>query len=726
MMKLKVLAVMGVLLLSQVLYEGNTTRVAGSEPVSVQANVPPELEVIPDVSGGKAPLRVRFEGNARDEDGDIAKVEWDFEGDGVFERANSVKGLKGQEKTSALRDALRGEKTFLKPGIFHILVKVTDDKDSSSVQSVTIQVYSDTPYLDVVPCNSGFEYMAKAGYEAFFDAVNGKGVQFRIGDAWITYKLGNQLFGEVSKAKGVPAGNVITYSNVYPGVDVRYTVQEDLLLEEFIVQNMMPFSVIEQSFTVHGVEYKMNEDGSISFYNGEDKVFSIPRPVMYELNNSENKSYGLHYEITEQGNGYVLRKIIDDTNWLQTAAYPVVIDSSTQGEIADPWEQQGLTPYGQYFKNLTEYVDPMTGHLTIRHTDYSLPGRGLNVNVTRVYSTVVAYKQKEDGSGEYVPVSTYIQAPTDLGCGWSLDFPWLDVNSKEAEKYLHLPNGTQVKTNFINNVWEDHVYGFMMYKNGDNTYTKYRDDGIREDYDSQGRIVSITDLNGNVMTFTYGQIGYSETGPQYGLIQITDTVGRVVNFSYSAGKLMSISDGVRTTIYSYSGDRLVSVTDPLGRVTTYDYMAGNSFLITGVHYPTGGFSTYEYTSIQPERAKLAPYKSSQTENGVPVYYVYKVDSPDTVAWTSPKDIYSVTSQGGRPCVLQRDDGSLVMYFKDTYVWTEEQCQWVGCPSDCEYVCNTITHTEYWLRRSVSEDQKHWSSPQNVVQVKNTTGNPVVS
>ncbi len=41
MMKLKLLAVMGVLLLSQVMYEGNTTRVAGSEPVSVQGNVPP-------------------------------------------------------------------------------------------------------------------------------------------------------------------------------------------------------------------------------------------------------------------------------------------------------------------------------------------------------------------------------------------------------------------------------------------------------------------------------------------------------------------------------------------------------------------------------------------------------------------------------------------------------------------------------------------------------------
>ncbi len=50
-------------------------------------------------------------------------------------------------------------------------------------------------------------------------------------------------------------------------------MHEDLLLEEFIVQNVMSFSVIEQSFTIHGVEFEVNEDGSISFYNGEDKVF---------------------------------------------------------------------------------------------------------------------------------------------------------------------------------------------------------------------------------------------------------------------------------------------------------------------------------------------------------------------------------------------------------------------------------------------------------------------
>jgi YD repeat-containing protein len=340
----------------------------------------------------------------------------------------------------------------------------------------------------------------------------------------------------------------------------------------------MPLNSIDQEFTIHGVEYVMNEDGSIGFYNGETLVFSIPRPVMYELNNPQQKSYGLHYEIIEKDNIYILRKIIDDQEWLKKSKYPVVIDGTTSGEIADPWEQQGLTPYGQYFENLNEYVDPMTGHLTIRQTDYVLSGRGLDLSVTRVYSTVVAYKEEENEPGEYIPIATYQEAPTDLGCGWSLDFPWLELQDGQPGKYMHLPKGVQVKTNFQNGVWVNETYGFTMYQQADQTYVRYRDNGIQEEFDTEGRIISITDLNGNLLTFTYANDL---------LHSITDTVGRVLTFTYAYDKLVSISDGTRTTTYSYSGDKLVAVTDPLGRVTTYDYLAENSFLITGVHYPTG-------------------------------------------------------------------------------------------------------------------------------------------
>jgi RHS repeat-associated protein len=681
-----------------------------------QINIPPVVEVLPDVSSGKAPLTVTFFGEAWDEDGEVSILEWDFEGDGTFEVAKSFEGLEGSLKEAAIRNELQKEYTFSNPGIFHTLLRVTDDRSESSVSSVTIQVFSDVPWLDIVPCSSTeFAYMARASYEVFFTSeIESGSIQFQMRDAWISYRLGDQNFGKMNEVKGVPAGNAIWYSNVFENIDVKYTVTDNLLLEEFIVREPLPLSVLEQSFEIHGVDYKVHEDGSIGFYNGETLVFSIPRPVMYELNNLQKECYGLHYEIVEgkEKGTYILRKVIDDQEWLKTAQYPLVIDSSTQGEIADPWEQQGLTPYGQYFKNFNEYVDPLTGHLTIRHTDYSLSGRGLDVAVTRVYTTAVAYKEEEDGSGEFVPVATYQEAPTDLGCGWSLDFPWLEIDEDEPGNYLHLPGKILVRTAFEGGAWIDEKNGFTMYENLDGTYTRYNRSGIREDFDSEGRITAITDLNGNCITFSY---------LQHGLSTITDTVGRVLTFSYSGEKLTSISDGIRTTMYSYSDDRLVSVTDPIGRVTSYEYMAGNSFLITGVSYPTGGFSSYEYAAIVPATGKVAPYTSSQSEDGGTAYYLYKVDSSDGMTWTSPRDINAVTVSGGRPCVLQQDDGSLVMYFKDKYVW--EETVWKCMGGECWE--ETITHTEYWIKRSVSTDQHHWSAPENVVQVKSVTGNPVV-
>ena len=46
----------------------------------------------------------------------------------------------------------------------------------------------------------------------------------------------------------------------------------------------------------------------------------------------------------------------------------------------------GLAPYGQYFANLGEYVSPSTGMLTIKQTDLSVPGRGLSLDLARVYT----------------------------------------------------------------------------------------------------------------------------------------------------------------------------------------------------------------------------------------------------------------------------------------------------------------------------------------------------
>jgi YD repeat-containing protein len=86
-----------------------------------------------------------------------------------------------------------------------------------------------------------------------------------------------------------------------------------------------------------------------------------------------------------------------------------------------------------------------------------------------------------------------------------------------------------------------------------------------ETYDTQGRLLSITDRAGRTQTLTY------DTDER--LAQVTDAYGRTLSFSYD-------DDG-----------RLDTLTDPIGGTTTYQY---NDKRLAGVTYPDGGERQYLY------------------------------------------------------------------------------------------------------------------------------------
>ena len=95
MYRINVFMVVAVLVLSQVVYTGSedyTEDQLGIEGAAgdAESNIPPIVEIVPDVSSGKAPLQVHFDGDAYDEDGLISSVEWDFEGDGPSQPKNSL------------------------------------------------------------------------------------------------------------------------------------------------------------------------------------------------------------------------------------------------------------------------------------------------------------------------------------------------------------------------------------------------------------------------------------------------------------------------------------------------------------------------------------------------------------------------------------------------------------------------------------------------------------
>ena len=213
----------------------------------------------------------------------------------------------------------------------------------------------------------------------------------------------------------------------------------------------------------------------------------------------------------------------------------------------------------------------------VEQTDLNLPGRGLDLNVARVLSTPYVFHGTTPFEYDNYTLS-------NLGLGWSLNFPWMGTY------YLHLSDGQAYPYQWSGNTFEYHkALDFKLVNNG-NGYTLYAKDGTVYQFDSGKRLTTITDRTGNVITFAYGTNNY--------ISQITDTVGRTVTFSYNANnQLTSISSGGRTWTYGYHGKSLVSMTDPLSRVTSYQNSTGiNNWLISVILYPTGGKTTYSYGS----------------------------------------------------------------------------------------------------------------------------------
>jgi RHS repeat-associated protein len=251
----------------------------------------------------------------------------------------------------------------------------------------------------------------------------------------------------------------------------------------------------------------------------------------------------------------------------------VVIDPSMQ-TFEDAWQSSGLTPYGQYFRNLKEFVNPANGLLTITQTDLVIPGRGLDVNITRVYQTPAVFY----GTSPY----DYEAPPVDLGKGWSLDFPYVGT------KYLHLWGGTVYKISWVSNTFENHVGShFILVKNGNDTYTLTMASGTVYEFDTSGKLTQIEDIDENSIDFTY------ESG---NLTTITDTIGRTISLSYSSGRLWKITYNSTELEYSYDGNGCLQwMDDFLNRRTSYYYASGyNYWLLSKIEYATTGYTTYTY------------------------------------------------------------------------------------------------------------------------------------
>ena len=205
-------------------------------------------------------------------------------------------------------------------------------------------------------------------------------------------------------------------------------------------------------------------------------------------------------------------------------------------------------------------VNPANGNMYLSQSDYSLPGVGPSVNLTRTYNSM-------------------IQTSGLFGLGWTSNY---DVRLYSPDNYMLVfttGGGREVvfgRTNATEpySAVSTDVYG-QATKNTDNTFTVTMKDGTVYQFNSSGRLAWIKDRNNNQTTLTYLSGGRLE--------KMTDPFGKVLNVTTNAttGLIEQISD----------------VVDGVTRIAaTYTYYPSTSKLQT-VSYPDGSKFDFNYTTI---------------------------------------------------------------------------------------------------------------------------------
>jgi RHS repeat-associated protein len=238
-------------------------------------------------------------------------------------------------------------------------------------------------------------------------------------------------------------------------------------------------------------------------------------------------------------------------------------------------------------------VNCATGVFWHTFADFSVPGRGVPLDLTRTYESS--------------------EAGTDgpFGYGWSDSYGMSLATDSAGNVTITQEDGSTVTFS------PDGSSGFtappyvlaMLVHNSDGSYTFTRDRGETSyGFSAAGHLTRETDLNGYVTTLAFNTAGRLAT--------VTDPAGRTLAFTYSGTHVATVTDPLgRVYTYSYdaSGD-LVKVTDPLGRSWTFTYNSNHLLLtmtdpadgtisntynasgqVTAQSDPDGGTTTWSYS-----------------------------------------------------------------------------------------------------------------------------------
>jgi RHS repeat-associated protein len=227
-----------------------------------------------------------------------------------------------------------------------------------------------------------------------------------------------------------------------------------------------------------------------------------------------------------------------------------------------------------------------------------------------------------------------------LGLSWSHSY---DISLNEnTDGSILLKEGNWQRTLYTASggsyIPQPNDYSTLV-KNSDSTYTITQKDGTKYNFNSDGKITTIVDRNGN-----------------------TDT------FAYTGGNLTSITDpGGRTAALAYDSDNhLISVTDPSGNSYTFTYASGT---LSSVTYPDGGVWHYTYDDKAFMLTKTDPMGNTTTYTYDDSHRIASSKDPEgktrSVSYPTGTDTVKTTT-------FTEKDGGVWQYTYDTTKGTLNQ------------------------------------------------------
>jgi len=168
-------------------------------------------------------------------------------------------------------------------------------------------------------------------------------IKFEKKDSYITFYPINTRHTKSQNIDGQ-----IIYPKIYQNndkfIDLKYIVNTNQLVEEYIVNQPQTIPLLQQKVSIFNA-YPVIKNNQIDFYKPVTNNFlwSIPTPFMYEQNHPETKNYGIKFELKCENpktplkdcRSFIFTKKItpEGQAWLDdpNRDYPIVIDPFVDG-----------------------------------------------------------------------------------------------------------------------------------------------------------------------------------------------------------------------------------------------------------------------------------------------------------------------------------------------------------------------------------------------------------